>query len=159
MPRSAAAVRASAPWSANALRESPRRLPIPDVRRGRRVDERDDAAHVRAPEPEDLVRICRALNEAGDRYVLIGGFAVVAHGGGRFTKDIDFLIDDDPGNVARVTAALGVLADNSAGRESSGTDPDQGYVSPSGCDGQTFSGGSATHARLRDLTVFTPARA
>ena len=77
------------------------------------MDERDDAAHVRAPEPEDLVRICRALNEAGARYVLIGGFAVVAHGGGRFTKDIDFLIDDDPVN-ARVTATLGVLADNAA---------------------------------------------
>ena len=78
------------------------------------MDERDDAAHVRAPEPEDLVRVCRALNEARARYVLIGGFAVVAHGGGRFTKDIDFLVDDDPANVARVTAALGVLADNAA---------------------------------------------
>ena len=69
------------------------------------MDERD-------VEPEDLVRVCRALNEARARYVLIGGFAVVAHGGGRFTKDIDFLVDDDPANVARVTAALGVLADN-----------------------------------------------
>jgi nucleotidyltransferase AbiEii toxin of type IV toxin-antitoxin system len=78
------------------------------------VDERDDAAHARAPEPEDLVRICRALNEAGASYVLIGGFAVVAHGASRFTKDIDFLIDDDPGNVARVKRALGVLADNAA---------------------------------------------
>ena len=78
------------------------------------MDERDDAAHARAPEPEDLVRICRALNEAGARYVLIGGFAVVAHGASRFTKDIDFLIDDDPGNVARVKRALGVLADNAA---------------------------------------------
>jgi hypothetical protein len=78
------------------------------------VDERDAEAHARAPEPEDLVRICRALNEAGARYVLIGGFAVVAHGGGRFTKDIDFLIDDDPGNVARVKRALSVLADNAA---------------------------------------------
>lgn len=65
------------------------------------MDERDDAAHARAPEPEDLVRIARALNETGARYVLIGGFAVIAHGAGRFTKDIDLLIDDDPGNVAR----------------------------------------------------------
>jgi hypothetical protein len=30
---------------------------------------------------EDLVRICRALNDAGVCYVLIGGFAVIAHGG------------------------------------------------------------------------------
>jgi hypothetical protein len=36
-------------------------------------------------EPDDIVRLCRALNEAGARYLLIGGFAVVAHGAGRFT--------------------------------------------------------------------------
>jgi hypothetical protein len=53
-----------------------------------------DDAWARAPEPEDLVRICRALNDAGARYVLIGGFAVVVHGAARFTKDIDLLVDD-----------------------------------------------------------------
>ena len=42
------------------------------------MDDRDDASYARAPEPEDLVRICRALNDAGARYVLIGGFAVGA---------------------------------------------------------------------------------
>jgi hypothetical protein len=78
------------------------------------VDGGDDAAHARAPEPEDLVRICRALNDAGARYVLIGGFAVIAHGATRFTKDIDLLVDDDPANVAAVKRALGVLADNAA---------------------------------------------
>jgi hypothetical protein len=75
------------------------------------VDDRDDAAHARAPEPEDLVRICQALNDAGARYVLIGGFAVIAHGATRFTKGIDLLIDDDPQNVATVNRALGVLAE------------------------------------------------
>ena len=58
------------------------------------MDDPDDAAHARAPEPEDLVRICRALNDAGARYVLIGGFAVVAHGASRFTKDLDLLVDE-----------------------------------------------------------------
>lgn len=76
------------------------------------MDAGDDAAFARAPEPEDLARICRALNEHGARYLLIGGFAVIAHGAGRFTKDIDLLIDDSPDNVARVRAALSVLADN-----------------------------------------------
>lgn len=70
--------------------------------------------YARAPEPEDVVRICRALNDAGARYLLIGGFAVIAHGAGRFTKDIDLLIDDAPENVARVRKALSVLADNAA---------------------------------------------
>ncbi len=55
------------------------------------MDDQDAAAYARAPEPEDLVRICRALNDAGARYVLIGGFAVLAHGASRFTKDIDLL--------------------------------------------------------------------
>jgi hypothetical protein len=76
------------------------------------VDERDDPAYARAPEPEDVVRICRALNEAEAKYVLIGGFAVIAHGATRFTKDIDLLVDDAPDNIARVKRALAVLADN-----------------------------------------------
>jgi len=78
------------------------------------VDDQDAAAYARAPEPEDLIRICRALNDAGARYVLIGGFAVVAHGASRFTKDIDFLVDDAPENIARVKQGLGILADNAA---------------------------------------------
>jgi hypothetical protein len=48
------------------------------------VDASDDAASARAPEPEDLARICRSLNDAGARYMLIGGFAVIAHGASRF---------------------------------------------------------------------------
>jgi Nucleotidyl transferase of unknown function (DUF2204) len=78
------------------------------------VDEYRDASFARAPEPADLIRICRALNDAGARYVLIGGFAVLAHGAGRFTKDIDLLIDDGPENVGLVKRALSVLADNAA---------------------------------------------
>ncbi len=78
------------------------------------MDEPDDDRYARAPEPEDVVRICRALNQAEARYLLIGGFAVVAHGAGRFTKDIDLLVDDASANVARVRQALSVLADNAA---------------------------------------------
>ena len=78
------------------------------------MDEPDDDRYARAPEPEDVVRICRALNQADARYLLIGGFAVVAHGAGRFTEDIDLLIDDAPANVARVRQALSVLAADAA---------------------------------------------
>jgi hypothetical protein len=78
------------------------------------VDDEDDDHGARAPEPEDVVRICRALNESGARYLLIGGFAVIAYGGGRFTKDIDLLVDDAPDNVARLKRGLSVLADNAA---------------------------------------------
>ena len=78
------------------------------------MDEPDDDRYARAPEPADVARICQALNESGARYLLIGGFAVIAHGAGRFTKDIDLLIDDAPENVARVKRALAVLADKAA---------------------------------------------
>ena len=78
------------------------------------MDDPDDDRYSRAPEPDDVVRICRALKEAGARYLLIGGFAVIAHGAGRFTKDIDLLVEDSPGNVARVKRGLAVLADNAA---------------------------------------------
>jgi hypothetical protein len=78
------------------------------------VDDQDDDRSARAPEPDDVIRVCRALNESGARYLLIGGFAVIAHGGGRFTKDIDLLVDDAPDNVVRVKRALSVLADNAA---------------------------------------------
>lgn len=78
------------------------------------MDDEHDDRYARAPEPDDVVRLCRALNEKGARYLLIGGFAVIAHGGGRFTKDIDLLVDDAPDNVARVKEALASLADNAA---------------------------------------------
>ena len=78
------------------------------------MDDTHDPAYSRAPEPADVVRLCRALNAAGARYVLIGGFAVIAHGAARFTKDIDLLVDDSPENVRRVKQGLGALADNAA---------------------------------------------
>ena len=78
------------------------------------MDEEDDGLHVRAPTLEDLARLCHSLNETAARYILIGGFAVIAHGGGRTTKDIDFLVDSSPENVARLKVALRVLPDNAA---------------------------------------------
>ena len=78
------------------------------------MDDADDDRAARPPEVEDVARIARALNDAEARYLLIGGFAVIAHGYERATKDIDLLIDDSPDNVARVKKALAVLADNAA---------------------------------------------
>lgn len=78
------------------------------------MDDAHDGPYAREPQIEDLIRICRALNEAGASYLLIGGFAVIAHGGARTTKDIDFLIDASPENVARVKRGLCVLEDRAA---------------------------------------------
>jgi len=76
------------------------------------MDDSDDGVYSRAPTIEDVVRISRALSEAEARYVLIGGFAVIIHGNGRTTKDIDLLVDPSPENMARVKRALSVLSDN-----------------------------------------------
>jgi hypothetical protein len=78
------------------------------------VDQEPDVPEVRPPTIDDVRRICRALEEAGARYVLIGGFAVILHGGERTTKDIDLLVDPDPTNVERLKRALSVLEDDAA---------------------------------------------
>ncbi len=78
------------------------------------MDDAHDGPYAREPQIEDLVRICRALNDAGARYLLIGGFAVIAHGGARTTKDIDLLVDASPANIALVKRALRVLEDQAA---------------------------------------------
>jgi nucleotidyltransferase AbiEii toxin of type IV toxin-antitoxin system len=75
------------------------------------VDATHDGSYAREPQLDDLVRLARALNAHHVRYVLIGGFAVIAHGGARTTKDIDLLIDAAPENVARVRKALEILED------------------------------------------------
>ncbi len=73
-----------------------------------------DVPEVRPPTIDDIRRICRSLDETGARYVLIGGFAVILHGGLRTTKDIDLLVDPEPANVERLKRALSVLEDNAA---------------------------------------------
>ena len=76
------------------------------------MDDAHDGPYAREPQVEDLARICEALNDVGARYILIGGFAVIAHGGARTTKDIDLLVDASPENIARVKQALRILEDH-----------------------------------------------
>jgi len=76
------------------------------------MDDAADRGYSRAPELEDLVRICRSLNDEGVRYLLIGGFAVILHGLVRTTKDIDLLIDPSEENIRRLKRALATLPDN-----------------------------------------------
>lgn len=49
-----------------------------------------------------------ALDEAGVRYLVVGGLAVVAHGYVRYTADIDLVLEMSPQNLVK---ALGVLQD------------------------------------------------
>lgn len=65
----------------------------------------------RNPTVDDLVELCRNLNEAGARYVIIGGFAILHHGFLRSTADIDLLVDSDKKNISRIKEALLYLPD------------------------------------------------
>ena len=76
------------------------------------MDAGEDREYSRQPRPEDLTKICAALNREGARYILIGGFAVIARGLERPTKDIDLLIDSSADNIERIKRALAVLPDN-----------------------------------------------
>jgi hypothetical protein len=48
----------------------------------------------------------KALNEAGVRYVVVGGLAVVLHGHARLTVDIDLVVDLDEKEAAKAIDAL-----------------------------------------------------
>jgi hypothetical protein len=76
------------------------------------VDDEGNREYSRAPELEDLLALCRSLNDHSVRYVLIGGFAVILHGYVRATKDIDLLVDPSPENIQRLKAAMSFLPDN-----------------------------------------------
>ncbi len=62
-----------------------------------------------APSPDRLVTVCRLLNGAGVRYVVVGGFALALHGVIRATKAIDILIEPTLENAGRALDALGGL--------------------------------------------------
>jgi hypothetical protein len=68
----------------------------------------------RTPQLEDLAGICQRLNEAGARYIVVGGFAIVQAGYPRFTEDIDLLIETSIGNEQIVIQVLGELPDKAA---------------------------------------------
>ncbi len=55
---------------------------------------------------ESVEVLIRRFNEAGVRYLIAGGFAVVAHGYSRFTVDLDFVLDLEPENAAKALAIL-----------------------------------------------------
>lgn len=78
------------------------------------MDDAPDGSYSRAPELEDLLGLCRALNREGARYLLIGGFAVILHGFVRGTKDIDLLVDPSEENLRVVKRAMATLPDNAA---------------------------------------------
>lgn len=90
------------------------------------------APEPRVPTVDDLLFLCRLLNDAGAQYVVIGGWAIIQHGFGRATADIDLLIDSSPDNFARIQKAMLALPDGAI-REVQPGDLDE-YVVVRVCD-------------------------
>ncbi len=65
----------------------------------------------REPTLEDIANLGRALNAAGARYIIVGGFAIRAAGFSRKTMDVDLLVQPGRENEARVIEALMSLPD------------------------------------------------
>ena len=63
---------------------------------------------------EDLKLLLRSLNEHGVDYLLIGGYALAAHGYQRATTDIDVMVPATAESGQRVKNALMVLPDRAA---------------------------------------------
>ncbi len=61
-----------------------------------------------------LLKVCRLLNAAGARYLVIGGQACILHGLVRTTEDVDILIPIDEPNGRRVIEGLSGLEDGAA---------------------------------------------
>ncbi|HLV19775.1 MAG TPA: hypothetical protein VKZ49_02795 [Polyangiaceae bacterium] len=56
-----------------------------------------------------LEPIFRALNDAGIRYLVVGGLAAVLHGHARLTSDVDMIIDLEADEVRRALEVLETL--------------------------------------------------
>ena len=57
-------------------------------------------------EVRSVEAIVSALNKAEATYLIVGGLAVNAHGFVRLTRDVDIVLQLDPGNVNRGLSAL-----------------------------------------------------
>ena len=71
----------------------------------------------------DVVDLARRLNRCGARYVLVGGYALAAHGFVRMTTDIDIAVAPDADNNRRWVAALAELPDGAAAELAAEEDP------------------------------------
>jgi hypothetical protein len=54
----------------------------------------------------DFSDLFAALNAAGARYLLVGGYALAIHAQPRFTKDLDVWVEPEVENAGRVHTAL-----------------------------------------------------
>lgn len=82
-----------------------------------------DTRYTRPATWADVVNLASRLNRHAVRYVLVGGYALAAHGFTRITTDIDLAVAPDPDNSRRWVAALSELPDHAAAVLAGEADP------------------------------------
>lgn len=105
--------------------------------------------------PLDVEALLSALERAEVRLVVIGGFAVGAHGYLRATKDLDIVPDPDPENLGRLADLLVELNASVLGVEEFSEDE---VVQPD-ADGLGMGGNfvlTTTHGRLDIMQLIGP---
>jgi hypothetical protein len=88
--------------------------------------ENGSGAFTRPATWEDVVATARHLNREGVHYVLVGGYALAAHGYVRMTEDIDIAVAPDTENARRWVRALSRLPDGAARELEGEADPFEG---------------------------------
>lgn len=88
-----------------------------------------DSGFTRPATWNDVLELVRLLERYQVRYVLVGGYALAAHGYVRMTQDIDIAVAPTAENSTRWIAALSHLPDHAAADMAGEEDPFQGdYV-------------------------------
>jgi hypothetical protein len=72
----------------------------------------------------DFKEFVELLNANAVEYLLVGGYALAAHGHPRYTGDIDFWVSPKPANITRVLAALDQFGFGSLGLGAGDFTPD-----------------------------------
>ena len=64
---------------------------------------------------KDFKEFIESLNSTGVEYLVVGGYALAAHGHPRYTGDLDIWVNRSPANVTRLLKALSAFGFGSLG--------------------------------------------
>ncbi len=103
------------------------------------------------PEALDPLPLLKFLHERGIKHVVIGGFAVNAHGFIRVTKDLDTVPSAGEENLRKLATALEDL--DAVILETDDFDPDELTADPTKADDLAQGGNFCLHTRLGRLDL------